>query len=461
MRRQWAALVLILGGASCTQPTPAPPLPSIDASRFESAVRSAVEQAAREAQAAPNDAAKVTQFGMTLQAHDQYAAAVSAYRRALALAPANSAIAYYLGVSLAADGKYSEAIEPLRKALSADPRAIAVRLKLADSLLSSGDTAAAQKEYRALIEQDSSIAAAHLGLGRTLTGADASAEFARALALFPRFGAAQFALAAAYRRAGQESEAAKLLVNYERDKTVTPPLDDPALDKVYALSASSTGLLRKAQILEREGHLPEALAIHEEVVQAAPKLDQAWVNLISLYGRLGQPAKAEQAYRRAVELAPNRADVYYNFGVLCFGEERWEEARRAFTKALELDPQNADASDNLGAVVERSGDLTQAATLFRRAISLKPDHRLAHFHLGRIYANQRQFKEAIAEFEKTIEPLDEQSPTYLYALGATQARAGRKQEAYAVLNRAKAEAARFHQPQLVASIERDLGALMR
>ena len=74
----------------------------------------------------------------------------------------------------------------------------------------------------------------------------------------------------------------------------------------------------------------EALALHEQVVAADPKLDQAWVNLISLYARSNQPVKAGQAYRRAIALAPNRADAYYNFGVLCFGAERFDEAGRAF-----------------------------------------------------------------------------------------------------------------------------------
>ena len=386
---------------------------------------------------------------MVLHAHDQYAAAVTVYQRAIALSPSTDTY-YYLGVALAADGKYTEAIEPLRKSGN--------KLRLADALLASGDSAAAQREYRAL---PGSAAQAHYGLARTLSGDTAIAEFAKALELFPRYGAAQFALAGAYRRLGRTAEADNLMAHYERDKTVVPPVDDPAMDRIQDLNAASTGLLRKAQFLDREGRTAEALTLHEQVVAAAPKMDQAWVNLISLYARTNQPEKAEQAYKRAIEAAPNRADAYYNYGVLCFGAERFDEAGRAFRKAVELDPGNPEAAHNLGAVVERTGNLAQAADLFRKAIALKPDHRLAHFHLGRIYVNQRQFNLAIKEFEQIIEPLDDQSPTYLYALAATQARAGRKQEAVATLTRAKNEATALGQQPLAASIERDLGTLTR
>ncbi len=386
---------------------------------------------------------------MVLQAHEQYGAAVAAYRRAVALDSSSRDATYYLGVALAADGKYAEAIEPLRKSGN--------RLRLADALLASGDTAAARNEYQAL----PGTAQSHYGLGRTLTGEAAIAEFKKALESFPRYGAAQFALAAAYRRSGRAAEADKLLANYERDKTVTPPLPDPAMEKVADLNAAATGLLRKAQVLDREGRTAEALELHQQVVTTDPTLEQAWVNLISLYARNNQPDKAEQAYRRAIAIAPNRADAYYNFGVLCFGVERFDEAGRAFGKALDLDPRNPEAAHNLGAVIERTGNLSRAAALFRQAIVFKPDHRLAHFHLGRIYANGRQYAQAIAEFEQIVEPLDDQSPTYLYALAATHGRAGHRQQAVTILTRAKGEATARGQQQLAASIEHDLGALTR
>lgn len=442
---------------ACGARAPLPPLPKVDAAGFEPAVRAAVEAAL---QAATQDPAQTAALGETLHAHEQYAAAAVAYRRALAVS-ASPELAYFLGVVLAADGKYGEAIAPLREAVKAKPESAPIRLKLADSLLASGELDAARAEYQAVLSRDAQSAAAHYGLGRTLTGDEAAQAYRKALDILPQYGAAQFALATAYRRQGKQAEAAALLVNYERDKTVGPAAEDPALEGVLARSVSSTGLLRKAQAMERAGNWPAALAMHEEIVKTNPKLDQAWVNMISLYARTGQPARAEEAYRQAIALAPNRADTFYNFGVFCVQQQRWADAGQAFTKSLALDNQNAEAHHNLGAVVERTGDLTKAAALFRKAIELRPAYRQAHFHLGRIYANQNRYAEAVAELEKSITPVDAESPTYIYALAAVQARAGKKQQAYELLQQAKAEASRFGQQSLLESIDRDLAQIVR
>lgn len=187
-----------------------------------------------------------------------------------------------------------------------------------------------------------------------------------------------------------------------------------------------------------------------------PKLARAWVNLISLYARLDQPEKAETAYRSAIKLEPMNAEAHYNFGVFCARAERFPEARMAFQAAVDIDPGNAEALDSHGAIIETTGDGDRAATLYRQALAAKPGLRLAHYHLGRILANQRRFPEAIGEFEKAIEPGDEQTPGYLYALGATHARAGSRAKAIKILKRAHDDAMRRQQLPLAAAIKRDL-----
>src|SRR6187402_1568919 len=134
---------------------------------------------------------------MALHAHNQIAGAARAYERAAGLDGANANYLYYWGTALAADGRYGDAVAPLRAALKLqdDP---AIRLRLADSLYAGGKAAEARTEYERLIAKDSTFAAAHYGLGRCLQYAEAVAAFRRAIALFPRYGAARFALAGIY-----------------------------------------------------------------------------------------------------------------------------------------------------------------------------------------------------------------------------------------------------------------------
>lgn len=439
--------------------SPAPPLPAVDGSRFAPAVREAIAKAVKAAEAAPGDARRAADYGMVLHAHENMRAAIGAYRRALALDGGIAGVSYYLGVALASEGEYGAAVVELRKALGAEPDSLAVRLKLADALFAAGDAAGAQAEYRELIRRDDGLAQGHFGLARTLQGPEAVAELRRALALFPRYGVAQFALAGHYRRAGNVAEAEKALATYERDKTTVPPLADAAMEKIYDLSVSSTGLIRRAQFLDNAGRTGEALALHEQVVAADPKFEQAWVNLISLYGRTEQPEKAKQAYEKAIALAPNRAEAYYNYGVLSYGLGRTAEAGEAFRKALDLDAGHARAAHNLGLMLAGAGKLDAAEALYRKSIGLEPEHRMARFHLAQVLVARRQYGAAIEELERIVEPADEQTPTYLYALGATQFRAGQAGKAREVLERARGEAMRRGQQGLVASIERDLGAM--
>ena len=458
--RLWLARLALVTAVvtGCQRKPPLPDLPAVDLNGMQTPVREVIEPALAAARAKPDDAALVARLGMTLHAHNQLAGAAQAYQRAAGLDRAQADYAYYWGTTLAADGHYAEAVAPLRAALQLRDSAPA-RLQLADALYAAGQTPDARREYELLVAADGALAAAHYGLGRCLTGAPAAAAWQRAIELYSRYGAARFALAGLYRQQGRRAEAEAMLVNYERDKLNTPPLLDPAMAAVEALDASVTGLLRASQYFDGQGQLGQAAALQERALSADPKLTQAWVNLISLYARLGQAEKAEAAYRRAVALEPGNAEAHYNFGVLTAQGGRFAEAHKAFEAAVAADPLHPEALDSLGAVVERSGAWDRAAGLYRRALAAKPGFRLAHYHLGRIWANQRRFAEAIGEFEKSIEPVDSQSPGYLYALGATHARAGASAKAIEILDRARAEAVRWRQVELAGTIERDLDVL--
>jgi Tfp pilus assembly protein PilF len=103
--------------------------------------------------------------------------------------------------------------------------------------------------------------------------------------------------------------------------------------------------------------------------------------------------------------------------------------------------------------------LSEATVEYRKAIENKPSDRQAHFNLGRILVNHKQYKEGIQQLEKTIEPEDENTPRYVYALGAALARSGDRQNALRYIRRARDGAAARGQSALLTSIERDLRAL--
>jgi len=211
--------------------------------------------------------------------------------------------------------------------------------------------------------------------------------------------------------------------------------------------------------LEKAGNIAEAIRENEAALSIDANNVQAHVNLVSLYGRAGDQAKARQHFQTVIGLRPGRSDAWYDYGVLLFGQHNFPEAEKAFRRALEINPNYAEAHNNLGTIYERRGRLAEAAQEFREAIAARPDYPLARFHLGRILVNQGEFGQAIAQFEKALEPESEQTPVYIYALAAACARAGDRQRALLYMQKAHDAAQSRGQSGLLASIDRDLKAL--
>ena len=227
-----------------------------------------------------------------------------------------------------------------------------------------------------------------------------------------------------------------------------------------AKKAEAVEHLKRGAALDGAGKLAEAIAAHVEALKLNPELVQAHINLISLYGRARQFAQAEAHYQKALAINPDLPVLHYNFGVLLVGQDRFAEAAPAFQQCLKLDPYYAEAHFNYASLIERENKLDEAAAHYRKAIANQAGYRAAHFGLGRILVNQDNFAEAIEHFQQTLTPPsseeDEETPRYLYALGATYIRAGEKAKGIQALREALQRATALNQTELVRSLERDL-----
>jgi Tfp pilus assembly protein PilF len=272
---------------------------------------------------------------------------------------------------------------------------------------------------------------------------------------------AHYALGLAYRKLRDTARSALELVLYQIVLACVPPAEDPLMAVVQGQSANAVDLLRRAADLDSEGRLGDAAALQEKALALDPSLVQAHINLISLYDRLGQPAVAEGHYHAALALNPNRADCHYNYGVFLFGHHRYGEAEAAFRRAIQINPSYAEAQSNLGFVLEELGRPYEAIQAYRQAIGNQPNYRLAHFHLGRLLASGGDYTAAIRELRQTLEPEDDNTPGYLYALGAAYTRSADYVNGRLYLEKARDEARARGQQQMLASIDRDLETLAR
>src|SRR6266851_1798766 len=421
--RKALCLIQTLILAACSvgaQEAPAiPDLSPLSLDDFSSAVRGQIQEAYADARAHPGDDTAYGRLGMILQTYGLLQEAAVCYRRARWLAPSAFRWAYYLAIVESADGHCEAAAATLRVAPRVAPDYVPAKLRLATCLLASADWSGSEELYRSIVKQHPDNADAYYGLGRVRSARHdlrAAAEaYSKAGALFPDFGAAHYALALIYRALGQDGKAEEQIRLFEKNKDGAPPSNDPLLNEVRALNLSATYQVQIGMELEKQGRLEESVAAHKKALEIDPKLVQAHVNLIALYGRLGQFDRSEEHYKVAVQLDSGSAESYYNYGVLLLGREKYAQAETAFRKTIKIDPFHIGAHNDLGFLLERQGKLQEAAQEYRKAVENGPNSRQSHFNLGRVLVNQQNYSEGIQELTKTLEPKDQDSPRYVYA----------------------------------------------
>jgi tetratricopeptide (TPR) repeat protein len=440
-----------------------PELPQIRFDNFGPGIREQVRKADEEAHNKPNDAAALARLAMVLHTYEEHELAAAVYQRVRKLQPNEFQWLYLLAICQSALGKTEEAIRTLRTALNQKADYLPAQLRLADVLFAAGELAESRKLYEAVAAKEPKTAHAHYGLGRVkarlkeATGAIES--LTAACELSPSWGAAHYALAMAYRDLGNSAQSAEHVRLSQQFNLNRPLLADPVFQQVAELNASATERLRRGVELEAAGKLVESVAEHQQALKINPQLSQAHINLIQLYGRTQQPAKAEEHYQASVALNPNLAESHYNFGVLLLEQKRLTEAAQAFQRTIEINPQFAEARLNYGILLELQQQYDEAMNQYRLAVENRPNHREAHFQFARMLLYKNQLPEAIAQLQQTLTVEDGETPRYTFALAAAYARAGDKANAVKFARLARDKAVTWKQMELLAKIERDLKIL--
>jgi tetratricopeptide (TPR) repeat protein len=460
---------LVLSGAlsgvplAQTRTQSLPPLPDVVVETFPPQARARFEAALAAVRARPRDAPAVGQLAMTLHAWEQWEAARAAYRRAQVLAPESAEWWYLGGLVLQRQGQPAEAVPCFERAIELAPTLLPARARLAEALFDAGAFEGSARALTVLAAYADAAPVVALGRGRLAAQqgrhVEAVAEFERAIALFPEFGAAYYGLGQSLRALGRREEAVAAIAQHRMHGPRWPAIADPLAARVADLRDDPRGYLTRGLRQAELGDLPGAIALHEEALARDPGLAQARANLITLYGRTGQFAKADEQYRALLTSRFNEDEAHYNYGVLLALQRRWADAAVAYERALAANPLHAQAHNNLGQLLEGERKLPEALERYRRAVAADPQLRVARYNLGRMLLSARRFDEAAAEFAMLREPADAEAPRYLFALAVAHVQGGRREEGLAVAREARQLAERFGQHELVAAIDRDLAAL--
>lgn len=110
------------------------------------------------------------------------------------------------------------------------------------------------------------------------------------------------------------------------------------------------------------------------------------------------PQRAEEAYRKALSVDPERVDVLVNLGAMLCDQKRCPEAVSLFDYAVAGGTRSALLHYNHAIVLEEVGDLGRAEDAYRAALELDPAMADAHYNLGLLLEKRGDGQGALRHF---------------------------------------------------------------
>src|SRR6202035_3696833 len=127
-----------------------------------------------------------------------------------------------------------------------------------------------------------------------------------------------------------------------------------------------------AAIAATPPNVAKALDSQRQLAAAHPEDASVQNDLGNLLLLAHRPAEAEAAYRRAVELDPNKISALFNLGLLTQGKGDRKGALARYEKVVKLDPRHAWAHYQMGAIHEAAGAESRAIDDYAKAFALDP-----------------------------------------------------------------------------------------
>jgi TolB-like protein/Flp pilus assembly protein TadD len=225
----------------------------------------------------------------------------------------------------------------------------------------------------------------------------------------------------------------------EVEGAITAYTEAIGLDASYALAFAE----RSIEFSNSSGFVADPGAVHERLDRAladartattlAPELAEGYYALgVALSLGLLEFAQANEAYTRALALAPGNARILAAYSRHAAESGHSEAAIDAGRRAIALDPLNFHTHRTVGIALLQARQYPQALTSFQRAISLQPDYVRNHALLGETQYAMGTYEAARKSCEIALaDQLGER------CLAMTYRKLGRNSDAEAMLRKLK------------------------
>src|ERR1700732_5162435 len=326
----------------------------------------------------------------------------------------------------------TESIDAYKKALEISPGAPVVMERLAEIYAKSQHIRDAVLEAQQVLKIEPDNVDAHRLLARIyvrtlgdLSAGDVQKEnldkaivqFQAVLKSDPQDLSSALWLARLYRFENQHSEAEKVLRGVLQHNAE----NGPALEQL-------------SQLLIDEGRGQEAVTLLSEAAgdSSSPEVFDL---LGDAYSQSKNYAKAEDAYRKAVEGGPDDPAHRHGLAQALLSEDKYVEALEQFKRLSELEPGTSENFLRMSQLYRRMGKFDQAESSLVRAKQLAPGSVEVLYNEALLYEDQGRYDDAVKILTDAIAGLKAQSgseanPSALAILYEQLGRAFREQQNY-------------------------------
>jgi tetratricopeptide (TPR) repeat protein len=155
-------------------------------------------------------------------------------------------------------------------------------------------------------------------------------------------------------------------------------------------------VFNKAMDLRKQGKLPESKNELVEALKIYPWLLRALTWLAAMYGHEGNPGVSAGILTLATQLYPEDSGAHFNLAI-AYGAMGKPEEIPEYRRALQIDPDLAVAYINWGATLYEKGQYQEAIKVYREGMKVDPLLASLHYSLALALEKENETTEAEAE----------------------------------------------------------------
>jgi tetratricopeptide (TPR) repeat protein len=405
----------------------------------------------------PNDSGAQIIRGTMLNSQGKFDEAAGILGTALKNSPENAYGHYQLGLALSKTGNLELAAQEWFQAAKLAPGMNEVQLALSQVARTKGDRQLLNKTAEQFIRNSPADPRGYILRAESEDGqpAVAQADLNKAIQIAPQSPFGYSAMGNFLRRQGKDQEAGKCYEQaLDRDPSYFEPLTGlvsilmqqnqnaralervqaqaakiPNNDSVYVLlgglqvankdlagaettlheavqlnptNLDAIILLSKVEMARGEGD--QALRTAYQLIASHPRNVTAYFFAGTMEELSGRPQRAEDVYRKALEVEPNYGPAANNLAYLMLeNRESIDDVLHLARIARQKMPDSPSAADTLAWAYYQKGLYGVAADLLQEAVQKAPDNATYHYHIGMVYQKQKNTAAAKKHSQRTIQ----------------------------------------------------------